>query len=34
MQQILVYADSLTWGIIPETRERLLFDERWPGVLD
>jgi hypothetical protein len=34
MQQILVYADSLSWGIIPGTRKRLPFDERWPGVLE
>lgn len=34
MQQILVYADSLTWGIIPTTRQRLPFAERWPGVLE
>ena len=34
MQHILVYADSLTWGIIPNTRSRLPFDERWPGVLE
>ena len=34
MYNILVYADSLTWGIIPNTRERLPFDERWPGVLE
>jgi lysophospholipase L1-like esterase len=34
MRQILVYSDSLTWGIIPNTRERLPFDERWPGVLE
>ena len=34
MQQILVYSDSLTWGIIPNTRNRLPFDERWPGVLE
>jgi len=34
MKQILVYADSLTWGIIPNTRRRLEFDERWPGVLE
>jgi hypothetical protein len=31
---ILVYADSLTWGIIPDTRKRLPFEERWPGVLE
>jgi lysophospholipase L1-like esterase len=34
MEQILVYADSLTWGIVPNTRKRLTFDERWPGVLE
>ena len=34
MHQILIYSDSLTWGIIPDTRERLPFDERWPGVLE
>jgi lysophospholipase L1-like esterase len=32
--QILVYADSLTWGIIPHTRRRLPFDARWPGVME
>jgi lysophospholipase L1-like esterase len=34
MQQILVYADSLSWGIVPGTRERLPFEERWPGVME
>jgi lysophospholipase L1-like esterase len=34
MNEILVYSDSLTWGIIPNTRKRLSFDERWPGVLE
>jgi lysophospholipase L1-like esterase len=34
MQQILVYADSLSWGIVPNTRRRLAFEERWPGVLE
>src|SRR5580692_11670183 len=34
MHQILVYGDSLTWGIIPLTRKRLPFHERWPGVLE
>ena len=34
MQQILLYGDSLSWGIIPETRRRLTFDERWPGVME
>ncbi len=27
-QAIFVYADSLTWGIIPTTRKRLPFDQR------
>ena len=34
MQQILVYSDSLTWGIIPTTRRRLPFEARWPGVME
>ena len=34
MQHILVYADSLSWGIIPTTRKRLEFDQRWPGVME
>lgn len=34
MQHILVYSDSLTWGIIPNTRQRLPFDQRWPGVME
>ncbi|MCA9195372.1 MAG: hypothetical protein KDB03_26555 [Planctomycetales bacterium] len=34
MDQILVYGDSLSWGIIPGTRERLPFSKRWPGVLE
>ena len=34
MHQILVYSDSLTWGIIPNTRNRLPFETRWPGVLE
>ncbi len=34
MQQILVYADSLSWGIIPNTRQRLPFGQRWPGVME
>ncbi|MFD1123132.1 hypothetical protein ACFQ2T_11495 [Methylophilus flavus] len=31
MQQLLVYADSLTWGI---TRQRVPFEQRWPGVME
>ncbi|MGB0733416.1 MAG: SGNH/GDSL hydrolase family protein [Pontibacterium sp.] len=34
MKQVLVYSDSLSWGIIPNTRQRLDFDKRWPGVLE
>ncbi|WP_432472459.1 SGNH/GDSL hydrolase family protein [Amphritea sp. HPY] len=34
MKQILVYSDSLTWGIIPNTRQRFSFEQRWPGVLE
>jgi lysophospholipase L1-like esterase len=34
MQHILVYSDSLSWGIIPLTRARLPFDQRWPGVME
>ncbi|GAB4350218.1 MAG: SGNH/GDSL hydrolase family protein [Gammaproteobacteria bacterium] len=34
MKQILVYGDSLSWGIIPNTRQRHPFDVRWPGVLE
>src|SRR5262245_55390842 len=34
MVQILVYGDSLTWGIIPNTRQRLPFAARWPGVME
>jgi len=34
VQQILVYGDSLTWGIIPNTRGRLPFGARWPGVME
>jgi lysophospholipase L1-like esterase len=34
VDSVLVYSDSLTWGIIPNTRNRLPFDERWPGVLE
>jgi lysophospholipase L1-like esterase len=34
VQHILVYGDSLTWGIVPNTRHRLPFNERWPGVLE
>ncbi len=32
--RILVYGDSLGWGIIPGTRSRFPFEQRWPGVLE
>ena len=34
MDQFLIYSDSLTWGIIPNSRERLPFGKRWPGVFE
>ncbi|MCW8886750.1 MAG: SGNH/GDSL hydrolase family protein [Motiliproteus sp.] len=32
MISILVFGDSMSWGIIPGSRNRLSFDKRWPGV--
>ncbi len=34
MKQVLVYGDSLTWGIVPGTRRRLPLTQRWPGILE
>ena len=34
MKQILVYGDSVSWGMIPGTRLRQPFEKRWPGVLE
>jgi lysophospholipase L1-like esterase len=34
MKQLLVYSDSLSWGIVPLTRNRLSFEQRWPGILE
>jgi lysophospholipase L1-like esterase len=34
LDHILVYGDSLTWGIIPGTRQRLDPERRWPLVLE
>jgi lysophospholipase L1-like esterase len=34
VHQVLVYSDSLSWGIVPTTRQRLPFDARWPGVME
>ena len=33
MQTVLLYGDSLSWGIVPGTRNRWPFAERWAGVL-
>jgi len=33
MQTVLLYGDSLSWGIVPGTRDRWPFAERWAGVL-
>lgn len=32
-QHILCYGDSVSWGIIPGTRNRHAFEKRWPGIL-
>jgi lysophospholipase L1-like esterase len=34
MNSLLVYGDSLSWGIVPGTRRRLEFEQRWPGVME
>jgi lysophospholipase L1-like esterase len=34
MRNILVYGDSLSWGIVPLTRQRFPFAQRWPGVME
>ncbi len=34
MKQILIFADSLSWGLIPNTRQRLPFQKRWPGICE
>jgi len=34
MKHVLVYSDSLSWGIIPMSRNRFAFDQRWPGILE
>ena len=34
LRHVLVYGDSLTWGIVPNTRQRLPFEQRWPGVME
>lgn len=34
MHSILVYSDSLSWGLMPNTRQRFEFPKRWPGVME
>lgn len=34
MKSVLIYGDSLSWGIVPGTRHRLPFEQRWPGVME
>ena len=34
MKHILVYSDSISWGIIHTTRNRFPFHQRWPGILE
>jgi len=34
MEHILIFADSLSWGLIPNTRKRLPFQKRWPGICE
>jgi lysophospholipase L1-like esterase len=34
VRHIFIYGDSLSWGIVPNSRKRFSFDERWPGVLE
>jgi len=34
MHQVLTYADSLSWGIVPGSRARFAFHQRWPGVIE
>lgn len=32
-QHLLCYGDSVSWGIIPGSRQRHVFEKRWPGIL-
>ena len=34
MKSILVYSDSIAWGIIPMSRKRFAFEQRWPGIVE
>ena len=33
-KHVLVYGDSLTWGLVPATRNRYPLNERWPQVTE
>lgn len=33
-RHVFVYGDSMSWGIVPGSRQRLPFEARWPGVLE
>lgn len=32
-KHVLCYGDSMSWGIIPGTRQRHPYEKRWPGIL-
>jgi lysophospholipase L1-like esterase len=32
-KHVLCYGDSVSWGIIPGTRQRHSYEKRWPGIL-
>ena len=32
-KNVLCYGDSMSWGIIPGTRQRHPYEKRWPGIL-
>ncbi|MCW8935509.1 MAG: hypothetical protein OQK98_12360 [Gammaproteobacteria bacterium] len=33
MQQILIYSDSISWDLLPGTRQRLSISKRYGGVM-
>ena len=34
LPRIFVYGDSMSWGIIPMSRNRFPSESRWPGVME
>lgn len=32
-KHVLCYGDSMSWGIVPGTRQRHSYEKRWPGIL-